>query len=115
MYASLDLHSANDVLIQNLSTICTVEDWAAKLDYLSAEVFAAEYKAFHGYSSEAALISMKVDIATEMLSYYADLTYAEIAEKIGQKSERALNSFIKKNTGRNIRYFRETYYQRKTA
>ncbi|MCH8557428.1 MAG: helix-turn-helix domain-containing protein [Balneolia bacterium] len=115
MYASIDIRNANDVLIQNLSSINTVSEWAQRLSYTSARDFEADYELFHGYGAETALESMKVDIARELLAYYDELTYAQIAARIGQENERTLNQFMKKHTGRNIQYFRESYHMRKIA
>ncbi|MCG2588241.1 helix-turn-helix domain-containing protein [Rhodohalobacter sulfatireducens] len=87
------------ILQENITKIDRVYEWAEACGFNNPKKFSRLFRNHFGERPSVVMKKMKVDKAIELLSNGEDLSNYEIALKIGKRDEKALNHFIRQQTG----------------
>ena len=96
------IHKALVVLGAHLKEIHTVQEWAERMGYHSADGFSRKYfRHFHERPGKA-LETARVVRILDLILLKPELSGYEIAWEVGLEDEKALHSFLTYHTGMNL-------------
>lgn len=94
-------------LLLNLAEITTIQDWALASGWKDGKSFSGFIKRNFKKRPSKMIIEAKVEKALELLQKDNGMPCFEIALAIGKPDERALNKFIRRQTGNAPSYYRK--------
>lgn len=103
----IPVRQAIEILEQNLNEIDRVGEWAEAMGYSSPKKFSRLFRNHSRRRPKKVMIETKTQKAIRLLSDKNKLSNYEIAREIGKRDEQALFHFLKRETGKPPKFFRE--------
>ncbi|MTI88328.1 MAG: helix-turn-helix transcriptional regulator [Balneolaceae bacterium] len=96
---SLPIEKAVEVVKQNLSEVCTVQEWADVMGFKSSRQFSKNFRDHYGVRPSKKITQIKIERVKMLINESEEVKHFIIANEIGLPDEQALYKFMKYHTG----------------
>ena len=103
----IDISKANQVFKDNMSQIRTIAEWADQMGYKDQKYFAVKYRNYYGQKCKQAMVSIRTNMAKELLIKDGSVKHYEVAQRIGLKDEVSLYKYFIRHEGKSPSSFRK--------
>ena len=96
----MNIEQAITVLDENITSICTVKEWAELMGVKSEKYFTRKIRATFRMSPYKMIVEKKLEVITQKLQNSSDEILFSIALDLGFADNNALYKFVKRHTGK---------------
>ncbi len=98
--------NALEIARENLKEIRTVTEWAEKMGYDCPKYFSRRFKKYYGVPPKRKLVELRIEKFLELIREDSGISCFEIGLKLGIGDEKDLNEYIRYNTNKCPRWWK---------